>query len=209
MYTLGDTQHISLGKNWVGRFLKRAPTLVSSNGKRIEGARLNGCSKEALGTWFTAYKDLYRERKFEQHNIYNMDETGFSIGTMQSTRVVWDSSVSTTRTCYQRQLGRQEWVSSIECICQDGTALKPLIIFKGQHFLSNWTPSTREVPYLSGWHFTHNTKGWTSNVHGLEWLQRVFEPQTRAKAANGVLTRLLICDGHDSHISGNFVSYAI
>lgn len=50
-------------------------------------------------------------------------------------------------------------------------------------------------------------KGWTSNIHSLEWLRRVFEPQTRTRA-NGQ-PRLLICDGHDSHISGNFVSYCM
>ncbi|MGZ9928148.1 hypothetical protein ACXYTC_24525, partial [Escherichia coli] len=45
----------------------------------------------------------------------------------------------------------------------------------------------------------------------LEWLKRVFEPSTRAKATqNGKLQqRLLICDGHDSHISGSFISHYI
>jgi hypothetical protein len=37
-------------------------------------------------------------------------------------------------------------------------------------------------------------KDWTSNLPGLEWLKRVFEPATRTKA-NGQ-QRLLICDGH-------------
>ena len=62
------------------------------------------------------------------------------------------------------------------------------------------------------WHFSANTKGWTSNLHGLEWLKCVFEPSTREKATllNGKLQqRLLICDGHDSHISGSFISHCI
>ena len=90
----------------------------------------------------------------------------------------------------------------------DGTAINPLIIFKGQNILQSWIP--QEV--ISKWHFSANTKGWTSNLHGLEWLKRVFEPSTRAKATllNGQLQqRLLICDGHDSHISGSFISHCI
>ena len=38
-------------------------------------------------------------------------------------------------------------------------------------------------------------------------MKRVFKPATRAKA-NGQY-RLLICDGHDSHISGNFIAYCL
>jgi hypothetical protein len=50
-------------------------------------------------------------------------------------------------------------------------------------------------------------KGWTSNIHGLEWLRRVFEPATRDKAKGQ--PRLLLCDGHDSHISGNFIAHCM
>jgi uncharacterized protein YlxP (DUF503 family) len=99
-------------------------------------------------------------------------------------------------------------VSAVECICIDGTAIEPLIIFKGQNVLQSWIP--KDV--ISKWHFSANTKGWTSNLHGLEWLKRVFEPSTREKATlpNGKLQqRLLICDGHDSHISGSFISHCI
>ena len=99
-------------------------------------------------------------------------------------------------------------MSTVECICADGTKIEPLIIFKGQNVIQSWIP--QEV--INKWYFSANTKGWTSNLHSLEWLKRVFEPQTRAKAtlSNGQLQqRLLICDGYNSHISGNFISHCI
>jgi len=165
---------------------------------------MNGVTKEVLKAWFDAYKSLITELKIENYNTYNMDETGFSIRTMQSTRIIVDS---TLRTRFQAHPSRQEWVSAVECICMDGTAIDPLIIFKGQNVLQSWIP--KDV--ISKWHFSANTKGWTSNLHGLEWLKRVFKPSTRAKATqNGKLQqRLLICDGHDSHISGSFISHCI
>ena len=61
-----------------------------------------------------------------------MDETGFSIGTMESTRVIIDS---TLRTKHQAHPGRQEWISMVECICGDGSAIVPFCIFKGQNVL--------------------------------------------------------------------------
>ena len=129
-----------------------------------------------------------------------MDESGLSIGTMESTRTIIDSSL---RTKYQAHPGRQEWVSVVECICGNGTSIAPLVIFKGKNVLQGWIP--HEV--LDSWYFSANTKGWTSNLHGLEWLKRVFEPATRTKA-NGQY-RLLICDGHDSHISGSFIAHCL
>jgi hypothetical protein len=59
---------------------------------------------------------------------YNIDETGFLIGTMESTRIIVDS---TFHTRHQAHLGQQEWVSAVECIYIDGTTIDPFIIFKG------------------------------------------------------------------------------
>ena len=96
-----------------------------------------------------------------QENIYNMDESGFSIGTMESTRIIIDSILCTK---YQTHPGRQEWVSMVECVCANGTILPPLRIFKGKNVLQSWIPNT----VLDKWFFSANTKGWTSNLHRLE-----------------------------------------
>jgi hypothetical protein len=103
---------------------------------------MNGVTKEVLKGWFEAYKSLKIELKIENHNTYNMDETGFSIGTMQSTWVIIDSSL---RTPFQAHPGRQEWVSAVECICMDGTEIVPLIIFKGQNVIQSWIPQDKNI----------------------------------------------------------------
>ena len=41
----------------------------------------------------------------------------------------------------------------------------------------------------------------------MEWLTRCFEPETCEKAAGEY--RLLICDGHDSHITGEWVAHCM
>ena len=115
--------------------------------------------------------------------MISLTNLGFAIGITQRSYAIVDSRV---RKRYQAQPGRQEWVTSVECVCADGTNLSPFIIFKGENLMSNWIPQS--VP--NSWRFSCNSKGWTSNQHGQEWLERVFEPATREKA-NGQ-TRLLM-----------------
>lgn len=83
-------------------------------------------TKVILDMWFDVYKKIVLELN---KNIYNMDATGFSIGTMESTRIIVDLML---RAKLQARPGRQECVSIVECICVDGTVLPPLRIFGGR-----------------------------------------------------------------------------
>jgi len=62
-------------------------------------------------------------------NIYNMNESEFSIETIKTERVIVNSALKSN---YQAQPEQQEWITVIECICADGTALSSYVIFKGQ-----------------------------------------------------------------------------
>src|SRR5436305_10847299 len=53
------------------------------------------------------------------------------------------------------------------------------------------------------WRFSCSNKGWTSNELGADWLRRCFEPATRKKA--NMKPRILILDGHESHITSQFL----
>jgi hypothetical protein len=70
---------------------------------------------------------------------------------------------------------QQEWVTILECICADGSAVAPLVIFKGENGSMGWAQSP-EVP--GNWRFSASQNGWTSNQHGVEWLQGCFDPDT-------------------------------
>ena len=47
---------------------------------------------------------------------------------------------------------------------------------------------------------------WTNNELGLDWLKTVFEPNTGGSHFQGEY-RLLLVDGHDSHVSTEFIKY--
>src|SRR5437762_13411685 len=136
------------------------------------------------------------EYNIQLENMYNMDESGFSIGTIEASKVIINKYI---RECYQAQPGRQEWVTSIKCICADGMYVPPPVIFRAENTSTSWFPNN----FPNDWRFTCNSKGWTSNQHGKEWLYKCFEPMTHEKA-NGQY-HLLIMDGHDSHITGDWL----
>lgn len=126
---------------------------------------------------------------------------GSSIGTANGAHIVIDSSVTTA---YEAQPGRQEWVTTIECISATGEKIPPMIIFKGTNLLTTWSPQ----PLPPGWMFSCNESGWTSNYHGMGWIEH-FDARTQGNLRSPDEYRLIICDGHDSHISAKMVNYCI
>lgn len=201
---------IPLGICWVQQFISRHPQLRTVISRSIEVSRIRDVTRDVIVKFFDAFEACLEEYQITLENVYNMDETGnfflmrlivgFAIGTAQTSFVVVDSHL---RKKYQAQPGRQEWVTAVECICADGGSISPFVIFKGKNLTNSWIP----LELVSSWHFSCNEKGWTSNEHGEQWVKHCFDPATHEKA-NGQY-RLLLCDGHDSHISAQFVRYCI
>jgi len=190
-----------IGARWVDRFIQRHSGLKTVFARQIDAARLKETKREVLQQWFQTIKDTICEYNVQVEDIYNMDETGFAIGSTQAGCVLIDAQI---RTKFQAQPGRQEWVTVLECICPDGTVIPPLVIFKGEQISTQWL-----VPpdLTDGWGWSCSRKGWTSNLHGLYWLRRCFEPVTREKA-NGRY-RILILDGHESHVTPEFIHHCL
>jgi hypothetical protein len=111
-------------------------------------------------------------------------------------------ALKTGRVNSARQDGSREFISLLACICADGSALPPALIYKGASgdLQSSWTDDliTEDQAF-----FTTSATGWSSDAHGLQWLQKVFDPATVQKA--GRSRRLLIVDGHSSHINMAFL----
>jgi hypothetical protein len=188
-----------VGIHWAQRFLERHPNLKSVYCQQIELKRWIEPTKAVLGKWFRAFREAIRGIPLK--NIFNMDETGFLIGTLARARVIIDTKSNTP--LYRTNPGRQEWVSVVECICADGSAVSPLFIFKGKGVSA--AVSDKDLP--DGWSYSSSGEGWTTNIHGLKWLRECFEPETREKAAGK--PRVLICDRHDSHITGDFIDFCL
>ncbi|KZL88321.1 transposase [Colletotrichum incanum] len=78
----------------------------------------------------------------------------------------------------------------IKCISTAGNFLHPRVIYKDLQ------------PY-AGWSFTATDNGWTTDETALEWLKKVFIPQTAPSQPGEA--RLLILDAYHSYITTEFM----
>ena len=189
-----------IGEYWIDRFRTRHTELSSIWTRQIESARYTAVSIGAVQTWFDAVADLRLAHQYDPSSIYNMDESGFAVGTSQSSRVLVNVR---DKVSWKVVSGRQEWVTAIECVSAARQALPPLVIFKAKHLNTAWIPA--QAP--PEWRSSTSKSGWTSDSHAYEWLTTVFEPQTRPSQADA--RRLLVLDGHGSHMTANVIAYCM
>jgi len=83
-------------------------------------------------------------------------------------------------------------VTAIECISGDGRYLNPMIIWPASTHRSNWTMFS-----TPGWQHACSDSGYTDSKISLEWLKRIFDPETEERADKR--PRVLICDGFGTH----------
>jgi Tc5 transposase DNA-binding domain len=108
------------GRDWVARFMSRHPPLLSARIKLTEATRIKDVSVDRLTKWFEDLQRVIKEYKIEPGNLYNMDESRFAIGDIEASQRIINATI---RQAFQEKPGRQEWVTSIECVCADGKSL--------------------------------------------------------------------------------------
>jgi hypothetical protein len=147
-----------------------------------------------------------REYNILPRHTYNMDEKGFLTGVMGRTlrifsKRMWDKKEVRA----SLQDGSREFITSLASTCADGSRLPTGLIFasaKGE-IRSTWVDEI-EV----GKHdvfVPSSPTGWSNNDIGLAWLEQVFDRSTKRMAGRSY--RLLILDGHGSHITMDFIEY--
>lgn len=86
---------VTLGNNWVPRFLHRHPEIHTKVGIKIDALRLQNTIPKVLEAWFTKPREFQAEKQVDTTNIWNMDETGITLDIYANQTVV--KSSSTTR----------------------------------------------------------------------------------------------------------------
>ena len=176
---------------------------------------------------FFKLTNLVAEHNIQAENMYNTDETGFVMGHAQSRRVIEiirhprdqngrlfpaDLPELHLRKGQTLQDGSREFATAICCVCADGTFLDSAIIFKAQNLQDSWFTDMAGVP--ENFLFGVSPNGWTDNSKALAWLERSFGPSstsekkaraTDSDADSSRKWRLLMFDGHISHINNTFL----
>jgi hypothetical protein len=196
-----------LGVHWVDRFLQRHDAeLISRWVVGIDRARHQADSHSKYMLYFELLREKISQYNIEPGNIYNMDEKGFLLGILTRLKRVFSRQLYEDRKIRSHiQDGNREWITLVACICADGTALDPTIIYQSD---SGSLQDTWLQAFDHDYHrvqFGSSSSGWSNNELGLAWLKLVFDRSTKAKAGRSY--RLLILDGHGSHITMDFIEY--
>ena len=194
-------------ESWLTCFLNRnKETLITAWTTPMDNDRHKADSSEKYRLYFSLLHQKMAEYDLQPEQTYNMDEKGFAIGVTGRSKRVFDKVLYGKKQFKQSlQDGNREWITLLACLCADGTALPPGIIYAaaGRAVQANWVGEIN--PEEHSVHFTTSPNGWTNNDLGLTWLQQVFDRYTKPK--NRIDWRLLIIDGHGSHVTKDFINY--
>lgn len=145
-------------------------------------------------------------RLIEKYNItadtiWNWDEKGFLIGVASAVqRIMTLEALKSGRITHASHDGSREFISLLACICANGTALPPALIYGGEAFQNTWL---EDVNANDEAFFATSSKGWSNDDLGYKWLVQVFDRCTKHLKHR---RRLLIVDGHSSHVNMKFIN---
>ncbi|KAJ8110223.1 hypothetical protein OPT61_g6878 [Boeremia exigua] len=192
---------------WVTRFLNRnSDLLINAYTTPMDSNRIHADSIDSYQLYFELLHSKMKEYNILPRDTYNMDEKGFAIGVSGRSKRIFDKALYQTKR-FQKSLhdGNREWVSILVSVCADGSVLPPGVIYPaaGRAVQANWVapidPKKHDI------FFTTSPTGWTNDDLGITWLEQVFERYTAPKARRR--WRLLILDGHGSHVTKAFIDY--
>jgi hypothetical protein len=196
-----------VSESWVTRFInKYSIHLISQFSTGMDSDRHNADSYTKYELYFNLLQRKIAEYKVDAEHTYNMDEKGFMIGVTSRTKHVfsrrmWEKKEVTA----SLQDGNRAWVTLIACVCGDRSALPPGLLYESTNntIQSSWIEEIK--PGVHNVLVSSSPSGWTNNEVALAWLQQVFDRFTKAKARRKY--RLLILDGHGSHVTMDFINY--
>lgn len=135
------------GVNWVDRWIEAHPNIHAFRPTAHESKRGRAANITNVQSWFQILGDVILARKqYEEYPdldapidadcIYGMDESGFQPYGAGSGEKVFGPADQNQQ--YQQREGGRETITVLACICADGTALPPAVIFKGDDFQVQW-----------------------------------------------------------------------
>jgi hypothetical protein len=144
------TSYPPISKRWIDRFRNRYPELKTVYSRALDASRFEGVSYPVINAYFDALTNLFLEDPYPSDAIFNVDETGFALGTTLPSKVLIRRGDTTA---FKKISGRQEWITAIECIGASGVALPPLLIFKAKYTNTAWIPASTP----ENWKFSTST----------------------------------------------------
>jgi hypothetical protein len=173
----------------------------------MDRTRVKADSENSYRHYLELLHSKIQQYDVEPRHIYNMDKKGFLAGVTSRqkrifSRQLWEQKKVTTGL----QDGSQEWTTILALVCADGSSLDPSVIFEAKGGLrTGWVHDVE--PEKHQVFFTTSPSGWSNDDVGLAWLEQVFD--RRIKDKTRLSYRILIVDGHGSHLTRKFLQYCL
>jgi hypothetical protein len=187
-----------VGSKWTMQFLLRHPEYKTRIQKFLDIDSLKAHQPEIIRIWFNKLKKALAKYNILLENCYNMDKTGFRIGTGGKQRII---TRNTRWRCFVPSSTNREFVTVVECISASQHVLPLMVILPGKTLLEVYIENT-DMP--GDFSLAVSESGYTNDDLCFHWLKH-FEQQS-AKRPKGEY-RLLIMDGSDSHCTLDFIQY--
>ena len=131
-----------VSESWVTRFINRHSIhLISRWAASMDSNRHQADSGSKYSLYFNLLGDKIKEYDIEPRHTYNMDEKGFLIGVIgRSKRVFSRRMWEKKEVRASLQDGSREWITLLACVCADGSALPPSLIYQSTNkdIQSSW-----------------------------------------------------------------------
>ena len=183
----------TISKNQVYNLVQRQKALKSRYSRKYDYQCTLCENPTIIRPQFELIRNIIGKYGILDTDIYNFDKTGFQIGVILTAKVI--TGAERSKRPVSVQPGNREQVTAIDYICTDRQSLLPVIIFEGKMYQLTWYDT--ELPRDQVIRVSNN--GQTDNILGLTWLKDMFEKYT-VHRIKGVY-RLLILDGHSSHLT--------
>jgi Tc5 transposase DNA-binding domain len=125
--------------NWIKRFLQRHSSISTKIRRRKDALRIQNTNPTNLRAWYNAFHALVRAKSVDPEDIWNMDETGFTLSQYSTNERVIRSS-GTKRTYKKAPDASREWVTIVKAI----SATDGLLTARGLNS-DNWRKRARQI----------------------------------------------------------------
>jgi len=198
---LKRSENATIGENWVTCFINRHKELRSKYTQNYDYQRAKCESPELIKGWFERVHDTIQQYGILAEDIYNMDETGFKMGHISTSKVICSAEIR-QRCARVIQSSNRECATAIIAVNSTGWTLPPQIILAAEDHQSHWYHTIPKDYTISV-----SKNGWTNDELALYWLQNIFERYTASRTVGRY--RMLILDGHGSHATAGFDKFCM
>jgi 4-hydroxybenzoate polyprenyltransferase len=189
----GQTKPLKI--NWVDCSTSQHEEIQIKYTTLLEASRMRSATTDALGTYALRLNYTTNTLHVDSDRTYNADENGVANGETNADKVI-----GTSLTSHSEVIGSdpRQWLSNLECGSATGATIRPSVVFTGKQVNGQWSPEG-----FPNWTYGCAPSGRSSYEIFLRWFKSCFLPDAKPKETS--LWRILILDGHKSHLTASII----